>query len=199
MRVTAIKQQVKNKDRYSVYVDDVYVFSLSQNGILQAGIAVGDELTQQDVDSYKERSNQDKLYERLLNYLSIRPRSQWELQSYMARKKVDPDLQKHMLEVLQTKGYIDDASFARAWVESRRLLKPVSQRKLWQELKVKRVPEHIIETVLAEDTTDEQAILRELIQKKQQQQKYQDSEKLMQYLARQGFSYGDIKSALEEN
>jgi len=53
--------------------------------------------------------------------------------------------------------------------------------------------------VLEEDETDERQVLRELIERKRRQAKYQDNIKLMQYLSRQGFSYGDIKSALEDN
>jgi len=41
--------------------------------------------------------------------------------------------------------------------------------------------------------------LRELIAKKRQQSRYQDKLKLMQYLSRQGFGYGDIKTVLEED
>jgi SOS response regulatory protein OraA/RecX len=38
-----------------------------------------------------------------------------------------------------------------------------------------------------------------VIERKRRQTKYQDDTKLMQYLARQGFGYDDIKSALQNS
>ena len=93
---------------------------------------------------------------------------------------------------------LNDLGFARAWVQNRRLLRPTSKRKLQQELRAKRVADDIITQVLEEDETEENDILKELVAKKRQQAKYKNDDlKLMQYLARQGFSYGDIKAALE--
>ena len=92
---------------------------------------------------------------------------------------------------------LDDASFARSWVANRRLLRPTSKRKLQQELRAKRVPSAIIEEVLGEDETDENDVLKALIAKKRAMTKYKNDDlKLMQYLARQGFGYSDIKNAL---
>ena len=56
----------------------------------------------------------------------------------------------------------------------------------------------VIEPVLKEDETDERATLRELVERKRKQTKYQDTMKLMQFLARQGFNYDDIKAVLAE-
>lgn len=199
MKVTSIKQQVKRKDRFSIYIDEKYSFSLSQNGLLSSGLVKGYELSEADIERFKQQSDEDKIYEKLLNLLSIRPRSEWEISSYMQRKKIDPELQKALISRLRDMQYLDDEDFARRWVESRRLLKPTSKRKLFQELKVKRVPDEVIQKILQEDETDEQAVLKELIERKRRQSKYQDRDKLMQFLARQGFSYGDIKQALEED
>jgi SOS response regulatory protein OraA/RecX len=63
------------------------------------------------------------------------------------------------------------------------------------ELQQKHVSSDVINQVLAEDETDERASLRELVAKKQA--RYPDRQKFMQYLARQGFSFDDIKSVLD--
>jgi SOS response regulatory protein OraA/RecX len=57
------------------------------------------------------------------------------------------------------------------------------------------VPPEIITQVLADEPVDEQQALRQLIDKKRG--RYPDRQKLMQYLARQGFSYDAITSALD--
>ncbi len=92
---------------------------------------------------------------------------------------------------------IDDEKFAQAFVNDRRLLRPASRRKLILELRKKHISNEIIEKTVGSEHQDEQTALQEVIASKRRQTKYQDDLKLMQYLARQGFNYGDIKAALE--
>ena len=127
----------------------------------------------------------------------MRRRSRWEMESYLQGKDASPDLSKQIVNKLTDLGFIDDLAFTRAWVENRHLLRPTSKRKLQQELRAKRVPNEIIDKVLRADETSDRDELRTMIERKRRQTKYQDNDKLMQYLARQGFGYEDIKSALQ--
>lgn len=198
MNITKITAQVKTPGRYSVFVDEKYAFSLSDTALLESKLVPGQELSKEELDGWKQASLDDKVLGRALQYAMIRPRSTWEMQSYLQRKKAAPPLIDSILNKLSNLRMLDDEAFARSWVANRRLLRPTSKRKLQQELKAKRVANDIIEQVLAEDETDENDVLQQLVAKKRQQTKYKNDDlKLMQYLARQGFSYGDIKSALE--
>lgn len=198
MKVTKITQQVKRPDRYSIFVEGKYSFSLSESALLQSKLVSGQELSKEQVDEYKKLSADDKVYNQALRYAAMRQRSMWEMESYLQRKKAAPPLQESILNKLSDIGLLSDEQFARAWVANRRLLKPTSLRRLKQELRAKRVSDEVIEQVLAEDETDELDTLRELVEKKRKQAKYHDTQKLMQYLARQGYNYDDIKSVLGE-
>lgn len=198
MKITAITQQEKLKSRYSIFVDEKYAFSLSDTALLDSKLVPGQELTKDEVGKWKEYSKEDKIYGQVLRYTALRPRSAWELEFYMQRKDVPTPLQEQILNKLSDLGFIDDYKFAEIWVRNRRLLKSSSRRRLSLELRQKHISDEIIGQVLAEDETDEQAMLRDLIERKRKQVKYQDDTKLMQYLSRQGFSYGDIKQSLEE-
>jgi len=197
MKITAIRQQERLKGRYSIYVDEKYAFSLSADALLEEKLATGQELDEQQLKSYKKLSADDKAYGLALNYAVRRMRSEWEFHDYFRRKGYEPALAEQILDKLAHHGFVDDTKFAEAWVRNRRMLKPVSVRRLKQELRQKRVADDIIEQVLAADETDELGVLKELVERKRRQTKYQDNLKLMQYLARQGFSYQDIKNALE--
>lgn len=197
MKITAIKQQVKRNDRYSIYVDGKYAFSLSDTALLESKLVNGQELTETQVKELKQASADDKLYNNALAYATLRPRSTWEMEQYLRRKKCSPELEKKILNKLSDIGLTDDEAFARSWVANRRLLKPVSRRKLLQELRAKRVPDDAAGLALDQDQTDDQTVLAELIARKRRQTRYQDDKKLMQYLAGQGFNYGDIKTALQ--
>ncbi len=202
MKITSIKQQLKTRDRYSVYVDEAYSFSLSEAALIESKLHSGMELTKLEVDNYKTLSLDDKLYGRALRYVAMRQRTAWEVLFYMERKGADPSLSQTILNKLSIVGLIDDEKFARSYVNDRQLLRPTSRRKIIMELRKKRIAGEIIERVLAENNSEvnaDQAALVEVITRKRRQTKYQDNTKLMQYLARQGFGYSDIKAALSQD
>lgn len=196
MKITDIKQQVKRQGRYSIYLDKKYSFSLSEDELLKSGIRIGKEYDEAELESLQQTAVLDKANMRALDYLARRPRSQWELRDYLKRKDYDSPTIDTILNKLSDYGYIDDLKFAQAWINNRRLLKPTSLRRLQQELLQKRVDREVIEEALQTDEGDEQSALQELINKKRQQTRYQDDQKLIAYLLRQGFNYSDIKTAL---
>jgi regulatory protein len=196
MKITAIKAQVKREGRYSIFVDDKYAFSLSAEGLLDAHLVTGQELSQVDVTDYKRLSQEDKAYNLALAYVARRMRSEGELHDYFRRKQYAPELAEQLLAKLRRLHFVDDVEFAKRWVENRRRLKATSTKKLRLELRQKRVNSDVIQAVLTEDETDEHQLLRDLVEKKRRISRYQDDQKLMMYLARQGFTYDDIKAAL---
>jgi regulatory protein len=199
MKITAIKQQDKRKDRFSIFIDGTYAFSLGEAGLLEQKLTVGQLVDAKQLQDFKKISANDKAYANSLRYASLRARSEWELTDYLRRKQIVSPLAETILNKLSDIGLLNDEAFARAWVENRRLLKPISIRRLKQELRQKRVSDEIINLVLADTEINELENLRRLIAKKRRNSNYQDKPvKLMQYLARQGFSYEDIKTALRE-
>jgi regulatory protein len=195
MKITAIKQQVKRTDRYSIFVDGKYAFSLSESGLIQSGLASGQELTPAELKKLKKDAGLDKAYYNALRYVAMRPRSQWEMEMYLKRKEVDTDTSEEVIRRLKNLNMLSDLDFARSWVANRRALKSTSKRRLMLELRQKHVPGDVIDQVLAEDQTDERDALRALIEKKRG--RYPDRQKFMRYLASQGFNYDDIKNTLD--
>ena len=199
MKITKITQQVKRADRYSVFVDEKYSFSLSEPALLESRLHSGQELTREQVGEFKKLSADDKIYNQTLRYVAMRPRTRWEIESYLTRKGGSPALTEQIVNKLINIDLINDEKFVRAFIADRKLLRPTSRRKLIMELRKKHLDNDVIEAAMAEDTPDEQATLREVILRKRRQTRYQDDTKLMQYLARQGFGYSDIKSALNKD
>ena len=198
MTITQIEQQARRKDRYSVYVDGVYSFSLKETELLSLGLHSGKTLSDDELKKLQDISKEGKWYDRILNLLSIRMRSEWEVRTYLKRKDCPPEQIDALVAKLYDKQYLDDHSFAAAWVQSRRSMKATSRKKLALELRQKRIDATIIDAVLLQDKdeVDERQVLLQLAQKKQP--RYPDKLKLMQYLARQGYNYDDIKAVMTE-
>lgn len=197
MKITDIKQQAKRQDRYSIFIDGKYSFSLSEAELLAQSLKIGQEFNKAELETIKDEAAIDKGVYRVLNLIARRPRSRWEVEDYLKRKGYKSEEIEKITKNIEEKGHINDLDFAKRWTESRRLLKPISKRKLQMELRQKRVDDHIVQEALEEDETDEQEVLRELINKKRHQARYRDDQKLIAYLARQGFNYSDIKAVLD--
>jgi len=126
----------------------------------------------------------------------MRLRSRWEVEFYLKRKDASPTLIDEILNKLSNIDMINDRKLAQAFVNDRQLLRPTSRRKIIMELRKKHIEQGLIDEVIGQGPESDQTALRAIIERKRQQPKYRDDLKLMQYLARQGFNYGDIKNAL---
>lgn len=211
MIITDISLQARNNNRVNISIDGVYSFSLDITQVTDLNLKVGRELSDGELEELQEESQFGKLYMRALEYCLRRPHSVKEVKDYLWRK-TQPILRKsqtgmnnpvvyservasRVLRKLQQKAYVDDEAFARWWVENRQLSKGVSRRKLTAELCSKGVHADIIAQMLEKtDRTDEQE-LRKVIAKKHRRYAG-DRQKFVQYLVRQGFSYDDVVSAL---
>lgn len=82
-------------------------------------------------------------------FLEARPRSSYELRRRLRDAGYRADLVEGALERLTELGYLDDAAFACAWVESRDRARPRGARALRDELRRMGVPAADAEAALA--------------------------------------------------
>jgi len=198
MKITSIKQQLTRSDRFSIFIDGKYSFSLGESALLESKLVVGQEIDEAEAKKLNQLSADDVAFEQAQNYAIGRLRSRWEMAGHLKHKATSPALTEKILNKLSNIGLLDDRKFAEAYVADRQRLRPTSRRKIIFELRAKHVPEDIIKATLGNEENEEQGALRTLIERKRQQVRYQDDLKLTQYLVRQGFSYGDVKSALRD-
>jgi SOS response regulatory protein OraA/RecX len=116
-----------------------------------------------------------------------------EKRAERTKNRVKYDFKDLILERLVERGYVDDAKFARYYVENRFVKKGVSRKRLKMELMKKGISQEIINEVLSE-RNDEEEILKIIAKKRA---KYTD-EKLVAYLCRQGFSYDLARDLVEK-
>ncbi|MBP9816146.1 regulatory protein RecX [Candidatus Woesebacteria bacterium] len=157
----------------------------------------------------------DYLYWCAERYLSYRPRTEFELRRYLKRKLhsrdiTDADEQEPFLNTainkLAEEGYINDEKFLKMFVDDRQYFRPRGKRRLVLELKQKGVAEPLIENYFSDNNIDELPLIANIIQKKFFFLNIKDAseldpktmKKLTDHLLRRGFSYSDIKLAIEE-
>ena len=202
-KITALKIQKRNKNRVSVYLDGEYAFGLTK--IVAGWLKVGQELTEEKIEELKEKDNNEIAFQKALNFLSYRPRSEDEVRKNLKKHGYQEEVIEDILERLRQGQLVDDASFAQMWVENRSEFRPRGRRALRMELRKKGISDDIIDPSL-EHLDEEQLAYRAA---SKQIRKYRNLEwpvyrkKMSGFLARRGFDYGIIsiiiKKVWEEN
>ncbi len=154
MRITAIERQPRRR-RANVFVDGRFVLALSLEVLAQAGLRAGDELDTPGLEHLREQEARHDALTAALRLLSYRPRSEAELRQRLARRGAAPPVVDETIERLGELGLLNDAAFARSWVESRDRASPRSRRLLAWELRAKGVDRPAVgEAVAAVDDDD---------------------------------------------
>ncbi len=195
--VTAIKAQRRRKDRANVYLDGEYAFSLQK--MLAAQLVVGQQLSSQEREALEAQDVVERAHERALHYLTYRPRSAQEVQRYLERKQVPPEVISQVVERLKRARLLDDAAFAEFWIENRETFRPRGAWALSSELRQKGVAPDVIQAALA-DLDEEDSAHRAGEQALRRYARLDHDtffRRMMGYLQRRGFGYGISRRVAE--
>jgi regulatory protein len=138
-----------------------------------------------------------------LRLLTAAPRTRAELAAALSRRGVPDDAAEAVLGRFTDVGLIDDAAFARAWVESRHYSRGLSRRSLSAELRRHGVEaEEIREAVSTLDPEQEAATARRLVEQKMAGTRGQPPEARIRRaagtLARKGYPPGLVFRLIKE-
>jgi regulatory protein len=196
--ITALRYQKRNKNRVNVHLDGQFAFGLA--AIAAVRLQVGQTLSDEEIARLRRQDGVERAYERALNFLSYRPRSEVEVRRNLHKKDVEDEVVEVVVERLTRAGLLDDREFARYWVENRLQFKPRGARALRQELWQRGVPDSIIADTLA--GLDEEVAARKAADAGARRLAHLDPRdfrrRLWAYLARRGFSYAVIETLVEE-
>lgn len=198
--ITDIKPQ-KNKKRFNIYLDGRFAFGLSVEARLKARLKIDQEISEEKVDELIKEDEFIKFYDRALNFLSYRPRSEKELQDWFKKKKIGNKTQKLIEKKLRRFNYLDDREFTRWWIEQRMTFRPFGKRRLDLELRQKGINQEMIEEELGKLEDDKLIELAEELAKKRMKTLknlpyFETREKLLAFLSRRGFRWEIIKTVV---
>jgi len=198
MRITAIEKQPRRR-RANVHIDGRFALSLSLELVAQAGLHVGDAVEPQQVESLRQADVRHQAYEASLRLLAYRPRSQAEIRQRLARRGLPPPVVQETIARLDDQGLLDDAAFARFWVEARDQSSPRSRRLLGQELWAKGIEQEIAREAVAA-VAEEDAALRAAEKKARHLQGLDYPtfrRRLGDFLLRRGFPYDTVSATVD--
>lgn len=182
MKITKLEYQKKDPNRVNVYVDNKFAVGLDVNDIVKLGIYNNQEISQDELNKIVAESDFGKKFNTALNFLSYRPRSEFEIRQMFRRKKLE-DIEE-IVEKLKKLGQINDEEFAKWYIDQRRTFRPKGKRAIEMELLRKGVK------IKVESSISETELAKRALEK---YRGIKTPEKISRFLASRGFDWDTIK------
>src|SRR4051812_47146357 len=121
--ITAI-EKVKRKARFDVYLDGVLALDLRLDLTAIARLKVGLELSAERLRQLQAEDQRLSAIEYALRLLAMGPRSEKDLRDRLKRRGLRREAVEAGVTRVRELGYVDDAAYARFFVDSRQASSP---------------------------------------------------------------------------
>jgi regulatory protein len=196
--VTSVEKQ-KRKPRADVYLDGVQMLSLRLDVVVMMGVAVGVELDDKRRREIEAEDQRLGAMEAALRLFAAGPRSERDLRDRLKRRGFRVAAVNAVVDRMRELGYINDAAYARTFVESRLASTPRSRRALAFEMGRKGVDRELAATAIAELSDIDAAY--DAAQRRLRAFRNLDREaftrRMGNFLASRGFGYGVARATTE--
>jgi regulatory protein len=196
--ITALEKQ-KRRPRFDLYLEGVFAFALRPELVLAAGLAVGNELSSERQRWLYDEEQRISATEAALRLLAMSPRSEKELRERLKKRGFPKAAMEIAVTRVQEMGYLNDAAYARFFVESRQASTPRSRRALSFELARKGVTREVAASSV-EEVSDADAAYRAAQRRLRSLQKLDRvtfTRRLGSFLGSRGFGYGVTRATIE--
>ncbi len=197
MRITQAKQ--KNAKYLYLYLEGEYALAAHTEAFASMGLKEGMEITPEQLEELKARTDTIKAREKAYQLLSYRDYSKKELTDKLGNK-VDYEVAEMVTDRIEELGYLNDEEYARKLVRSLSREKMLSERSIRRELSQKGIPAELAEEAMGELEEDDVARILRLIHRKFERKLGDDAgvRRVYAALLRRGYSYGDVRTALQQ-
>lgn len=203
MKITDIRKQKNNPDKCNIYIDGEYKLSLSVDYILNNNIKVNQEVTEEELTSFKEHDKENIAFLTAINYLSYSQRSEKEVYNKLKSKEFSEEEIAFVIEKLKKYSYIDDYAYTASYIKDKMNYSGWGEMKIKEKLYHKGIPAELINELINEIYSEEEMLKNALIlgQKKllnlQRFEPQKQKEKIYTFLMSKGFKYNITKQVIE--
>lgn len=190
--------KLSSKGKVHISVDGEYKMTVDNDFPLLLKYYENNKIGDEELAELEAAVNSRRAFNKAVDLLSRRDHSEGELVEKLKQRDIDEESALSAVEKLKDYGYLDDRHFAKGYAAELQRLKGFGKRRIVQELYRKRVSRDIIDEVLEEmEFSDEELAL--IIKRKYLRYLVDEKgvKKTVNALIRRGYSYGEIKSALE--
>jgi regulatory protein len=195
--ITAV-ERIRYKRRSDIWIDGERAFSLGLELIALHGVRAGRDIDAAEMAELRDLDERQQAVEASLKLLSQSPRSEKDLRERLRRRGLGRPAVDAALARMRELGYLDDARFAKSYVELRQMLTPRSRRYLAFELGRRGVARDLAAPAL-DEVSDEDAAYA-AAQRRLSSLRAADhatfQKRLGAFLAGRGFGYGIARATI---
>lgn len=201
--ITKITVQQKNKDRYNIFLDGQYAFSVDEDVLIKFNLKKGLELDEFTLMEIHYQDDIRKAYNRAIQYLTRKMRSEHEVRTHLLEKEVEDPVIQEVIHKLYDYKFLNDEEYALAFVRTQMNTTDKGIEVIARDLKTRGVHAAIIEKALKEYPLDRQVEKAKELWEKVMKKGSRDSERILkqkaeQHLLRKGFPFDVISLAIEQ-
>jgi regulatory protein len=196
-RIASVTSAGRGGRRVEIAMESGTTFIVDTNIAYDAGIAPNLTLVQSEVQALLDADDLMAAKQVATRQLSYRPRSVSELRHTLSLRGFGTHIIDQVIERFRELGYLDDADFARRWIQTREQLAPRGTRLLKQELRQKGIDADLADEALADADLDELETATRIAERRLPKMNGLDRDtqrrRLAGYLERRGFSHEIIR------
>ncbi|MED1204982.1 recombination regulator RecX [Heyndrickxia acidicola] len=201
--ITKISAQKTNTERFNLFIDEKYAFSVDADVLARFQLSKGKELSALDLTEIEYQDDIRKGVNSAIQFLSFRMRSEKEVRDYLKKSELDEAIIQEVIHKLFKRNYLNDLEFAKAYVRTQMNTAKKGPVILKQELQAKGINVHEIELALEEYSNELQvenamALAVKTIKQNRKLAEKMVQQKMEQVLVRKGFMHHTINIVLEE-
>ncbi len=201
--ITALKQQVRNSARTSIFIDGEFAFGVHADLAAREGLYVGQQLSESDLNTLMCSEKVLRGRSTALRYLAYAPRTEHQVRQRLTQKGFTKNELDDIIADLDELGYIDDRAYAVEYAEARFKNKGYGPGRIRRELVEDGVShDYVAEAVAAAASADMYSVsakkLAEKFRDRVEGSLSERKKKLADYLIRRGYGYTLSKELARE-
>ena len=139
-----IKYEKKHNGNYLIYLDDGRKIKLNEDVILKHKLLYKKEIDEILLEEITSDNNNYDIYNKCVNYIGVRLRSVHEMEEYMERKGVTPEIISETLDRLIKNKLLDDEIFTQAFIKDKMNFTTMGPYRIEMELQKHNIDNYII-------------------------------------------------------
>jgi regulatory protein len=200
--ITKITKQKKNKERYNIFLDEEYALSVDESLIIKYQLTKGFVIENDALNDLVYDDEVKKAFNRGLNFISYRMRSESELKNKLVEKEFSENVIDEAIKKLKYYGFINDETFTTSLIENHKTSSKKGPMAIRQELTKKGIDKNLQEEFLQVYDEEEQIGVASIVAEKLRNQHstktpLQVKQKIQETLTRKGFSFSITKQVIE--
>lgn len=201
MKITAIEEQKKHKNRMSIFLDGAFAFGIDAFSLYALKLKEGDEIDDTRLAEIKRTVLFEDAKRKAMKLLSSRSYTVRDMTKKLSDYTGDAQTTEKTIVFLKEYRFLDDADYARRYASDCFRIKKLGKRNIRFKLLEKGISPILADEVLAEleDTeTTEENITYLLRKKLKGDVSFQNVMKAKRYLATKGYSFDEIDAAVSK-